>query len=61
MNDEQRLAELEVKARHASDRYRLYRASAHGPRPTHPARLRELRRESELAERLLARFKADRS
>lgn len=61
MTEDQREAELELKARHASDRYRLYRASVHGPRATSPGRLRELQRESELAERLLARFKADRS
>ena len=59
MNDEQRLVELELQARHARDRFRLYRASMHGPTATRPGRLRELQRESELADRVLARFRAE--
>ena len=45
-----RLAELEEEARHASERYRLYRAKVYGPRLTSFGRLRELERESNLAE-----------
>jgi hypothetical protein len=48
-----RLTELEAEARHASERYRLYRAKAYGPRLTSAGRLRELQRESEFAERRL--------
>jgi hypothetical protein len=50
-----RLVELEANARHARERYRLYRAKAYGPKPTSPGRLRRLKRESELAERRLRR------
>jgi hypothetical protein len=53
-----RLVELEANARHARERYRLYRAKAYGPKPTSPGRLRRLKRESELAERRLRRPKA---
>jgi hypothetical protein len=45
-----RLAELEAEARHASERYRLYRAKVYGPRLTSFRRLRELDRESKLEE-----------
>jgi len=45
-----RLAELEAEARHASERYRLYRAKVYGPRLTSFGRLRELERESNVAE-----------
>ena len=55
MNDAQRLEELKAKARYATDRFRLYRASSHGSLPTSPGRLRELQRESERANRALAR------
>jgi hypothetical protein len=48
---DRRLAELETEARHASEPYRLYRAKVYGPRLTGFGRLRELERESELAER----------
>ena len=54
-----RLAELEADARHASERYRLYRAKAYGPRLTSAGRLRELQRESEFAKRRLQRARAD--
>lgn len=57
-SDRFRLAELEANARYASERYRLYRAKAHGPRPTSAGRLRKLERESQLAERHRARAKA---
>jgi len=55
MSEERRLEELEADARHASERYRLYRAKVNGPRPTSTGRLRELERESERAQSTLAR------
>jgi hypothetical protein len=55
MTDDRRFEELEADARHASERYRLYRAKVHGPRPTSTGRLQELRREAERAEATLAR------
>ena len=54
-----RLAELEAEAQHASERYRLYRAKVYGPRLTSFGRLRELKRESTLAESRLQRTKAE--
>ena len=54
-----RLIELEADARHASERYRLYRAKAYGPRLTSHGRLRELQRESEFAKRRLQRARAE--
>ena len=54
-----RLVELEAEARHARERYRLYRAKAYGPRLTSAGRLRELERESKFAERRLDRAKAE--
>jgi len=56
-----RLLELEAEARHASERYRLYRAKAYGPRLTSPGRLRELQRESEFADRRLQQARTDRA
>jgi hypothetical protein len=54
-----RLNELEAEARHAGERYRLYRAKAYGrPHLTSAGRLRELERESKLAESRLQRAKA---
>jgi hypothetical protein len=53
-----RLAELEAEGRHANERYRLYRAKVYGPRLTSFGRLRELERESKLAEGRLQRAKA---
>ncbi len=52
---------LEAEARYARERYRLYRARAYGPRPTSPARLRELERMSKLATRRLDRVGTGRS
>lgn len=49
------LDDVRAKARHAHERYQLYKAKAYGPRPTSPARLRELQRVYEQAE---ARFRA---
>jgi hypothetical protein len=53
-----RLVDLEAEARYARERYQLYRAKAYGPRLTSSGRLRELERQSKLADRLLARAKA---
>lgn len=52
------LVELEAKARHARERYRLYRAKAYGPRLTSAGHLRELERTSKLADSRLDRAKA---
>ena len=51
----QRIEALAAEATYARDRYRLYRAKSHGSRPTSPGRLRELKRVSDLAERVLRR------
>lgn len=53
------LVALEAEARYARDRYQLYRAKAYGPRPTRFGRLRELERQSKLADSRLDRAKAD--
>ena len=53
-----RLTELEAEARHASERYQLYRAKGYGPRLTSVGRLRQLERESKFAELRLQRAKA---
>jgi hypothetical protein len=53
------LDDLEAKARYARERYRLYKAKAYGPRPTSPARLRELQRAYEQAEARLRAAKAE--
>jgi hypothetical protein len=58
MNEARRMAELEANARYTRDRHRLYRARVHGPGATSPDRLRDLHREAELAERLLAHARA---
>jgi len=48
-----RLREIEAEARHARQRYDLYRAKAYGGRESDPAELRELERASvAAAERL---------
>lgn len=39
--------ELRANAQYARERYQLYKAKSHGPRPTSPARLRELERTCE--------------
>ena len=52
-----RLDELEAEARYARERHQLYRARAYGPRLTGAGRLRELERESKLAETRLQRAK----
>ena len=53
-----RLDELQVQARHARQRFDLYKAKAYGPRLTSPSRMRELERESARAEANL-RFAKD--
>ena len=47
---DEHLDDLRAQARHARQRYDLYKAKAYGPRPSSPARLRELERECESAE-----------
>jgi hypothetical protein len=54
-----RLAALEAEARHARERYQLYRAKAYGPRLTSAGRLRELERASKLADSRLDRARAE--
>ena len=54
-----RLVEREAEARHARERYRLYRAKAYGPRLTSEGRLRKLERQSKFAQRRLDRAKAE--
>jgi hypothetical protein len=58
MSDNERLADLEANAQHASNRFRLYRARVYGSKPTNMAKLRELKRDAELAERLLSHARA---
>lgn len=48
--DSNHLDDLRASARHARERYQLYKAKAYGPRPTSEARLRELERAYEQAE-----------
>jgi hypothetical protein len=55
-----RLAEIETEARYASERYRLYRAKVYGPRLTSFGRLRQLERQSKLAEGRLERATTER-
>ena len=53
--------ELRAEARHARDRYALYRAKAYGQRLTSPARLRDLERAAEGSEaRLRHALRAER-
>jgi hypothetical protein len=58
-----RIDDLRTQARYARERYQLYKARALGPRPTSPARLRELERACEQAETRLrfAEAEAERS
>lgn len=48
---------IQAEARHARERYQLYKARTYGPRPTDPARLRELERTCALAETRLRHAK----
>lgn len=54
-----RLEELTAEAKHARDRYRLYRARVHGPGATSPGRLRKLERASNMAEGMLRRAQSE--
>jgi hypothetical protein len=54
---ERRLEDLRTQARYWRERYSLYQAKVYGPRPTSPARLRELKRAAEDAEARLRRAK----
>ena len=51
----ERLDELEADARYSRQRADLYRAKTYGPRPTSPARMRELERAAEGAQERLRR------
>jgi hypothetical protein len=55
LSDDQELVLLEAAARHARERYQLYKAKTYGPRATSPTRLRELDRERARAETRLRR------
>jgi hypothetical protein len=55
MTSRPRLDELRVDARYHRERRDLYRAKMHGPRPTSPARLRELERAFALSDSRLRR------
>jgi hypothetical protein len=55
MTSLRRLEELRADARYHRERRDLYRAKAYGPRPTSPARLRELERASVLSAARLRR------
>ena len=57
MTSPNRLAELAEDARYHRERLQLYRAKVHGSRPTSVARLRELERLCEHAERRLRKAK----
>ena len=52
---DRRLEDLRTQARYWRERYSLYHAKTYGPRPTNPARLRELKRTAEAAEATLRR------
>jgi hypothetical protein len=47
---EQRTSDLAAQARHARERFDLYRAKSYGPKLTSPGRLRDLERTRDLAE-----------
>ncbi|HEY1778357.1 MAG TPA: hypothetical protein VGG41_19530 [Solirubrobacteraceae bacterium] len=53
------LEQLAAQARHARQRYDLYKAKAYGSRPTSATRMRELAREAEAAEARLRAARAD--
>lgn len=56
---ERRLAEITDQAEHARRRYDLYKARSYSSRPSSPARLRELQRESERAQARLERSRGE--
>jgi hypothetical protein len=53
------LEALRAQARHARQRYDLYKAKAYGPRLTSPPRMRQLAREAEAAEARLRAAQAE--
>jgi hypothetical protein len=53
--NEQELLRLEAEARHARERFQLYKARTYGPRPTDPSHLRELDSSCRRAETRLRR------
>jgi hypothetical protein len=55
MSDDQEHVLLEAAARHARERYQLYKAKTYGPSATSPARLRQLDSERLRAETRLRR------
>jgi hypothetical protein len=59
MSSPRRLDELRADALHHRQRLDLYRAKVYGPRPTSPARLKELERASVLSASLLRRAEQD--
>ena len=61
MPNDHHLEDLQAQARHARQRYDLYKAKAYALRPTTDSRMRELQRECEGAEaRLRAAEAAER-
>jgi hypothetical protein len=55
MTSRRHLDELRVDVRYQRERRDLYRAKMHGPRPTSPARLRELEQAFALSDSRLRR------
>ena len=53
------LEDLRTQAQYARERYQLYKAKTYGPRPTSPARLRELQQTYEQAEARLSFAEAE--
>jgi hypothetical protein len=53
------LEDLRAQAKHARERYDLYKAKAYGPRLTSPVRLSELEREAARAEDRLRAAEAE--
>lgn len=50
MSDPDQIVDLRAQARHARERFDLYRAKMYGSRPTSMTRLRELERVSDAAD-----------
>jgi hypothetical protein len=59
LSDAARLDELRAAARYAAQRRDLYVAKSYGPRPTSPARLRELERAADQARERLEAAEAE--
>jgi hypothetical protein len=49
------MSEMVDEAEHAVRRYELYKAKVYGPKPTSPARLRDLKRDADRAKLALHR------